>query len=107
MFTYQIKNKTVSVYVQGQTAPLITQPAYPNGEGWTETEATDWAKLFVDAKNNPSTEELPGDTKANPVKYRSELPAFEDPELEPPVLVVEEAPEEEAPAEVPKTTKKK
>jgi hypothetical protein len=107
MFTYKIKNKTVSLYLLGQEEPFVSQPNYPSGEGWTVEEATAWAELFVNARNNPDADYLPGNGKAKPVIHRSELPVFEDPELDPPVLVEEEAPEEEAPAEVPKTAKKK
>jgi hypothetical protein len=111
MFTYKIKNKTVEIYAPGSKVPFILQPAYPSGEGWTVSEATAWAGLFVKVKNDPTAEELPGESKAKPVKYRSELPVLPEPDLTIPGLeeaAAEEAPAEEAPAEeAPKTTAKK
>ena len=81
MYSYKIKNKTALLYQDGQEAPFVSQPGYPSGESWTVDEATAWATLFVNAKNNPMSEELPGENKAKPVKYRSELPTLPEPDL--------------------------
>jgi hypothetical protein len=96
MFTYKIKNNTVEIYAPGSEVAFILQPAYPSGEGWTAEEAKAWAELFVNCKNDPTAEELPGDSKDKPVKYRSQMPVPEEPEQRIPTdLTEEEAPAEE------------
>jgi hypothetical protein len=49
MYTYQIgPNNTVLVFVEGQEAPLLAQPGYPNGDAWESTKKAEaWAKLFI------------------------------------------------------------
>lgn len=97
MYSYKIKNNTVLLYLSGQEEPFVSQPSYPSGEVWTAEEAKAWAELFVNCKNDPNAEELPGDSKHKPVRYRSELPALQEPDLTIPGL--EEAPADEAPAD--------
>lgn len=49
MYSYKIQaENTVEVFVEGQEAPMLRQPHYPNGDAWeSKAKAEDWAKLFI------------------------------------------------------------
>lgn len=49
MYTYQIgPNNTVLVFVEGQQAPMLAQPSYPNGDAWEDLDAAKaWAESFI------------------------------------------------------------
>ena len=74
MYTYQIgPSNTVLVFVEGQQAPMLAQPAYPNGDAWESTKKAEaWAKLFIasltdaDAPFAPEGKGIAGKPKPTP-----------------------------------------
>ena len=77
MYTYTVNDSnTVEVFVEGQEAPMLRQPHYPNKDAFdTREEAENWARLFIAAledrgnnfapdgrglegKNQPTEEEI-------------------------------------------------
>jgi hypothetical protein len=58
MYTYKVNNSnTVEVFVEGQEAPMLRQPHYPNQDAFdTKAEAETWAQLFIaslESRENP------------------------------------------------------
>jgi hypothetical protein len=58
MYTYTVNNSnTVEVFVEGQEAPMLRQPHYPNQDAFdTKSEAETWAQLFIaslESRENP------------------------------------------------------
>jgi hypothetical protein len=49
MYTYTVNDaNTVEVFAEGQEAPMLRQPHYPNQDAFdTKAEAEEWAKLFI------------------------------------------------------------
>ena len=49
MYTYTVNDaNTVEVFVEGQEAPTLRQPHYPNQDAFdTKAEAEEWAQLFI------------------------------------------------------------
>lgn len=49
MHTYKIlKDNTVEIFEEGQEAPFLRQPSYPNQDTFdTKKEAETWAKLYI------------------------------------------------------------
>lgn len=49
MYTYTVNDaNTVEVFVEGQEAPMLRQPHYPNQDAFdTKAEAEQWAQLFI------------------------------------------------------------
>jgi hypothetical protein len=49
MYTYTVNDaNTVEVFVEGQEAPMLRQPHYPNQDAFdTKAEAEEWAQLFI------------------------------------------------------------
>lgn len=49
MYTYTVNDaNTVEVFVEGQEAPMLRQPYYPNHDAFdTKAEAEEWAQLFI------------------------------------------------------------
>lgn len=89
MYTYQIgPNNTVLVFVEGQQAPMLAQPHYPNGDAWESTKKAEaWAKLFIasitdaDAPFAPIGKGIAGQPKPTPeeiaemeARLRGEVP---------------------------------
>jgi len=55
------KNNTVKIFINGQEAPIISQPEWPDMTPWAdESEATAWAELFIQSIEDPETEFIPG-----------------------------------------------
>ena len=54
MYTYTVNDSnTVEVFVEGQEAPMLRQPHYPNQDAFdTKAEAEEWAQLFIAAMEN-------------------------------------------------------
>jgi hypothetical protein len=54
MYTYTVNDSnTVEVFVEGQEAPMLRQPHYPNQDAFdTKSEAEEWAQLFIAAMEN-------------------------------------------------------
>jgi hypothetical protein len=71
MYTYTVNDSnTVEVFVEGQEAPMLRQPHYPNQDAFgTKAEATEWAQLFIAAIENedapfaPIGKGIPGEPK--------------------------------------------
>jgi hypothetical protein len=93
MYTYKIgPSNTVLVFVEGQQAPMLAQPNYPNGDAWENKNAAKaWAELFIasisdaeapyapigkgiPAQQKPTPEEIAEheDRINNPEKYKPE-----------------------------------
>jgi hypothetical protein len=58
MYTYIVNDaNTVEVFVEGQEAPMLRQPHYPNQDSFdTKAEAEEWAELFIaslESRENP------------------------------------------------------
>ena len=49
MYTYTVNDaNTIEVFVEGQEAPMLRQPHYPNQDAFdTKAEAEEWAQLFI------------------------------------------------------------
>lgn len=49
MYTYTVNDaNTVEVFAEGQEAPMLRQPHYPNQDAFdTKAEAETWAQLFI------------------------------------------------------------
>lgn len=49
MYTYTVNDaNTVEVFVEGQEAPTLRQPHYPNQDAFdTKAEAEEWAQLYI------------------------------------------------------------
>lgn len=49
MYTYTVNDaNTVEVFAEGQEAPMLRQPHYPNQDAFdTKAEAEEWAQLFI------------------------------------------------------------
>jgi hypothetical protein len=54
MYTYTVNDlNTVEVFIEGQEAPMLRQPHYPNKDAFdTRTEAEQWAQLFIASLEN-------------------------------------------------------
>jgi len=71
MYTSTVNDlNTVEVFVEGQEAPMLRQPHYPNQDAFdTKAEATEWAELFIaamkdeDAPFAPVGKGIPGEPK--------------------------------------------
>lgn len=76
-YRYEIDEKNaIRVWADGQDAPFLYQPDYPNGDAWTLEQATVWAETFITSLQDetaplagPSAEELFADRPtAEPVE---------------------------------------
>jgi len=49
MYTFTVNDaNTIEVFVEGQEAPMLRQPNYPNQDAFsTKAEAEQWAQLFI------------------------------------------------------------
>jgi hypothetical protein len=49
MYTYTVNDaNAIEVFVEGQEAPMLRQPHYPNQDVFdTKAEAEEWAQLFI------------------------------------------------------------
>ena len=49
MYTYTVNDvNTIEVFAEGQEAPILRQPHYPNQDAFdTKAEAEEWAQLFI------------------------------------------------------------
>jgi hypothetical protein len=71
MYRYTVnEDNTVEVFVEGQEAPILRQPHYPNDDSFdTKAEAEEWAGLFIaaieveDAPYAPNGKGLVGEPK--------------------------------------------
>jgi hypothetical protein len=83
MYTYTINDSnTVEVFVEGQEAPMLRQPHYPNQDAFdTKAEATEWAELFIvsiveeDAPFAPIGKGIPGEPKPTKEQILEQLKA--------------------------------
>tara|TARA_R110001606_G_scaffold11952_1_gene51549 strand:- start:297 stop:635 length:339 start_codon:yes stop_codon:yes gene_type:complete len=72
---YEIdKNNLLKIWVnQGSfdeaEPPMLIQPDYPNGDSWTNKQATAWAEQFILSQSDPSAD-LPGMSAAEPIQVR-------------------------------------
>jgi hypothetical protein len=58
MYTYTVNDSnTIEVFIEGQEAPMLRQPNYPNQDVFdTKSEAEEWAQLFIaslESRENP------------------------------------------------------
>jgi hypothetical protein len=55
MYTFEIdENNAVKIFKEGQEAPMIFQPDWPNGTPWANAaEATTWAEVFIANLEDP------------------------------------------------------
>jgi hypothetical protein len=71
MYTYTVNDSNiVEVFVEGQPAPMLRQPYYPNQDPFdTKAEAKAWAELFITAMTDeiapyaPAGKGIPGEPK--------------------------------------------
>jgi hypothetical protein len=71
MYTFTVNDaNTIEVFVEGQEAPMLRQPHYPNQDAFdTKAEAEEWAQLFIasmedeDAPFAPAGKGIPGEPK--------------------------------------------
>jgi hypothetical protein len=71
MYTYTVNDlNTVEVFVEGQEAPMLRQPHYPNQDAFdTKSEAETWAQLFIESMADESApfapigKGIPGEAK--------------------------------------------
>ena len=51
MYTFTVNDaNTIEVFVEGQEAPMLRQPHYPNQDAFdTKAEAEEWAQLFINS----------------------------------------------------------
>ena len=71
MYTYTVNDaNTIEVFGEGQEAPMLRQPNYPNQDAFdTKAEAEEWAQLFIasmedeDAPFAPIGKGIPGEPK--------------------------------------------
>jgi hypothetical protein len=83
MYTYTVNNtNTVEVFVEGQEAPMLRQPHYPNQEAFdTKAEAEEWAQLFIaslESRENPFApigKGIPGEPQPTDVQILEYLKA--------------------------------
>ena len=66
-----LENNTVELFVEGQEAPAIRQPHWPNGQAWASAEeARSWAEMYVEAAEVAEAPYAPlepgGERKAKP-----------------------------------------
>jgi hypothetical protein len=57
-YTYEIdEDGAVSISVEGQEAPMIFQPTWPDGTAWaSEEEASEWAQTYISSLTDPDYE---------------------------------------------------
>lgn len=83
MYTFTVNDaNTVEVFVEGQEAPMLRQPHYPNGDAFdTKVEAEEWAQAFVasleseDAPFPPNGKGLPAEPKPTKASILERLKA--------------------------------
>lgn len=81
MYTYLVKDdNSVEVFVDGQDAPLLRQPTYPNGEKFDSNEEAEvWAKLYLasltdeNAPYPPLGKDIPGNPKPTKAEQLEKL----------------------------------
>jgi hypothetical protein len=76
MYTFEIdENNAVKIFAEGQEAPVIFQPDWPNGTAWgSAEEATAWAELYIESFTNPEGELLPGYSPEEPTREKPVSP---------------------------------
>jgi hypothetical protein len=83
MYTYTVNDSnTVEVFVEGQEAPMLRQPHYPNQDAFdTKSEAEEWAQLFIAAMEDenapfsPIGKGIPGEPKPTKEQILEQLKA--------------------------------
>lgn len=80
--TYEISDdNAVKIFNEGQEAPMIFQPTWPDGTAWADAEeASEWAETFIKSIEDPDYEFTIGDGPDQPKKPKPvapELPAAE------------------------------
>jgi hypothetical protein len=71
MYTFTVNDaNTIEVFVEGQEAPMLRQPHYPNQDAFdTKSEAEEWAQLFITSMTDeaapfaPIGKGIPGEPK--------------------------------------------
>lgn len=77
----------VSIFVEGQEAPIIFQPTWPDTTAWADAEeAATWAQAFISSMEDPEYEFVPGFGPEEPLRPKPEPPVL------PEVPASEEAP---------------
>ncbi|MDB4418069.1 hypothetical protein N9262_02335 [Akkermansiaceae bacterium] len=69
---YEIdKKNAVRIFNDGDEAPFLFQPDWPDNTPWSsKAEATAWAKAAIEAFTNPESEFLPGESPDQPLQAR-------------------------------------
>lgn len=77
MYTFEIdENNAVKIFVEGQEAPVIFQPEWPDGTPWAnKDEAKNWAELYVKSFEDPELDLLPGLSPEEPTRTVPAAPA--------------------------------
>lgn len=75
-----LENNTVEIFTEGQEAPGIRQPSWPNGAAWASAEESrSWAEMYVESIEVSEAPYAPtepgGERKAKPTA--EEIAAFE------------------------------
>lgn len=67
---YEVDAKNVvRIYQDGEDAPFVEQPTWPNGKKWASAEeATSWAQIFVDGAEGRSNLVPPNGPNEQPVE---------------------------------------
>jgi hypothetical protein len=81
-----LENNTVEIFTEGQAAPIIRQPNWPNGTEWASAdESRSWAEMYVESIEDenapyspfePGGERLPKPTAEEIAAFRSEQEAL-------------------------------
>lgn len=84
MYTFEIdENNAVRIFMEGQEAPVIFQPDWPNGTPWaSREEAETWAQLYIESFENPAVPFLPGFSPEEPARPRPESAGVDTPAAE-------------------------
>lgn len=78
MYTFKIdKNNAVKIFVEGQDAPMIFQPTWPDGTSWASAEeASEWAQTYVSSLEDPDYEFIVGLSPDEPKLPKPTPPAM-------------------------------
>lgn len=63
------ENNAISIFVDGQEAPVVFQPTWPNGAPWGSGEAEAWAEQYILSFSDESAD-MPGLSPEQPTMPR-------------------------------------
>jgi hypothetical protein len=87
MHTYDYIDGSVVVYAEGNDAPLISQPFWPDGTPWkTEAQAMAWGQAFANQLDNEEAP-LAGHTPSKPTRARPTAEEIEADRREQPLML--------------------